>query len=289
MDKETRLKQIAGYINKMPSLPISVTKVIEICNDPRTSPADLNRVIRIDPVLMGNIMKLINSAYYGLSDQVTSLVRAIIMLGINTVKNLSLSTAILGTMSSKDQFQALNMDGFWRHSLCVGTAAKLIAKHNNINQKDLESYFIAGLLHDIGKIPLNNKLPAEYLQAMSISDTTHQSLVKSETEAMIINHTESGHLIVHSWKLGDEIKDAVVYHHTPENYEGENNKIVYAIAAANYFSNYFEIGFSGDRYPEKPPAFIFDELNVTIDWFEEIEDTVNEEINKAKIFLNLKK
>ena len=289
MDKETRLKQIAGYINKMPSLPISVTKVIEICNDPRTSPADLNSVIRIDPVLMGNVMKLINSAYYGLSDQVTSLVRAIIMLGINTVKNLSLSTAILGTLSTKDQFQALNMDGFWRHSLCVGAAAKLIARHINVSQQNLESFFIAGLLHDIGKIPLNNKLPDEYLQAIRISDMKHQSLVKSETEAMVINHAESGHLIVHSWKLGDEIKDAVVYHHSPENYEGQNKEIVYAIAAANYFSNYFEIGFSGDRYPEKPPEFVFTELNVTIDWFEEIEDSVNEEINKARIFLNMKK
>lgn len=289
MDKETRLKQIAGYINKMPSLPISVTKVIEICNDPRTSPADLNSVIRIDPVLMGNVMKLINSAYYGLTDQVTSLVRAIIMLGINTVKNLSLSTAILGTLSTKEQFQALNMDGFWRHSLCVGAAAKLIAKQIKVDQKNLESYFIAGLLHDIGKIPLNNKLPEEYLLAISISDRKNQSLVKSETEAMEINHTESGHLIVHSWKLGEEIKDAVVYHHLPESYEGKNKQIVYAVAAANYFSNYFEIGFSGDRYPEKPPEFIFNELNITIDWFEEIEDSVNAEIDKAKIFLNMKK
>ncbi len=289
MDKETRLRQIAGYINKMPSLPISVTKVIEICNDPNTSPADLNSVIRIDPVLMGNVMKLINSAYHGLSDQVTSLVRAIIMLGINTVKNLSLSTAILGTLTTKDQFQALNMDGFWRHSLCVGAAAKLIAKHINVNQKNLESFFIAGLLHDIGKIPLNNQLPNEYLQAISISDRAHQSLIKSETEAMEINHTESGHLIVHSWKLGDEIKDAVVYHHSPETYSGSNKEIVYAIAAANYFSNYFEIGFSGNRYPEKPPEFIFEELNVTIDWFDEIEDSVNKEIDKARIFLNLTK
>lgn len=289
MNKETRLKQIAGYINKMPSLPISVTKVIEICNNPRTSPADLNSVIRIDPVLMGNVMKLINSAYYGLSDQVTSLVRAIIMLGINTVKNLSLSTAILGTLSTNDQFQALNMDGFWRHSLCVGAASKLIARHIKVDQKNLESYFIAGLLHDIGKIPLNNKLPEEYLLAISISDRKNQSLVKSETEAMTINHTESGHLIVHSWKLGDEIKDAVVYHHLPESYEGKNKEIVYAVAAANYFSNYFEIGFSGDRYPDKPSEHIFNELGVTIDWFEEIEDSVNAEIDKAKIFLNMTK
>ena len=152
MEKEKQLKKIALYINKMPSLPTSVTKVVEICNNPNTSPADLNKVISIDPVLMGNVMKLINSAYYGLSQQVTSLVRAIIMLGINTVKNLALSTAIMGNLSSKQNFQALNMEGFWRHSLCVGVTAKLIAKHIKVDTKTLESYFIAGLLHDIGKL-----------------------------------------------------------------------------------------------------------------------------------------
>ena len=76
---------------------------------------------------MGRVMKLINSAYYSLNNQITSLVRAIIMLGINTVKNLALSTAVLGNLGKKSNFQALNIDGFWRHSLCVGVTAKLIA------------------------------------------------------------------------------------------------------------------------------------------------------------------
>ena len=72
---------LKNYISKMPSLPTSVSKILEICNNPTTSPADLNKVISLDPVLMGKVMKLINSAYYGLSQEVTSLVRAIIMLG----------------------------------------------------------------------------------------------------------------------------------------------------------------------------------------------------------------
>lgn len=127
-DREKNLRIVALYINKMPSLPTSVAKVMEISNDPNASPADLNRVISIDPVLMGRVMKLINSAYYGLNQRITSLVRAIIMLGINTVKNLALSTAILGNLGGKEHFQALNMDGFWRHSLCVGVTAKQIAK-----------------------------------------------------------------------------------------------------------------------------------------------------------------
>ncbi len=289
MEKEKQLKQIASYINKMPSLPTSVSKVVEICNNPNTSPADLNKVISMDPVLMGNVMKLINSAYYGLSQQVTSLVRAIIMLGINTVKNLSLSTAIMGNLSSKKNFQAINMEGFWRHSLCVGATAKLIAKYTNVDTKSLESYFIAGLLHDIGKIPLNNQFAKEYITAMSYSDRDQQPLYKSETMAIGINHAEAGQLVAHAWKLGDEIKDAIIYHHSVETYKGENENIVYAVAAANFFSNYFEIGFSGDRYPGKLSEIILKNLSIDMDWFDDIEDTVTEEIEKARIFLKLSK
>ncbi|MCX7654895.1 MAG: HDOD domain-containing protein, partial [Treponemataceae bacterium] len=145
-------RKIDSYIKNMPSLPTTVAKVLEVCNNPRTSPADLNQVISLDPVLVGRVLKLINSAYYGLGQQVTSLVRAIIMLGINTVKNLALSSAVLRNLTSRKDFQALEMDGFWRHSLCVGVAAKMIAKKRGVDPKLTEEYFAAGLLHDIGKI-----------------------------------------------------------------------------------------------------------------------------------------
>ncbi len=102
-DKERILAVIQTYISKMPSLPITVSKILQIANDPKTSPSDLNQVISLDPVLMGRVMKLINSAYYSLNNQITSLVRAIIMLGINTVKNLALSTAVLGQLSAKGE------------------------------------------------------------------------------------------------------------------------------------------------------------------------------------------
>ena len=83
---------VREYVGSMPSLPTTVSKVLEVCNNPKTSPIDLDRVIQLDPVLMGRVLKLINSAYYSLGSQVTSLVRAIIMLGVNTVKNLALSS-----------------------------------------------------------------------------------------------------------------------------------------------------------------------------------------------------
>lgn len=287
MTKEQRLLRIKLYIDKMPSLPTTVAKILEITNDPRTSPADLNRVISLDPVLMGKVMKLINSAYYGLNQEITSLVRAIIMLGLNTVKNLALSTAVLGTLGKSSEFQALNMEGFWRHSLCVGVTSKLIAKKRKVDAKSHEEYFIAGLLHDIGKIPLNNKLSEDYIQAMSYSDQTNSPLYKAEKETMEMNHSEIGQVIVKLWKLDSAITDAIGWHHHTSAYKGQHKDLLYSVAMANHFANTYEIGFSGDRYPEKVDPDVEAYLGMGLDQLEELEDTVNNEIQKASIFLKL--
>ena len=287
MEKEQILTIIKAYISKMPSLPTTVSKILQICNDPKTSPSDLNQVISLDPVLMGKVMRLINSAYYSLPNQVTSLVRAIIMLGINTVKNLAISTAILGNLGKKNNFQALNMNGFWRHSIGVGVTSKMIARYRKVDSTLLEGYFVAGLLHDLGKIPLNNKMSKEYIEAISLTDKEHIPLYKSEERVIEVNHSEVGKLIIESWKLGKDIEDAVFYHHTVEDYRGEFVDVVYTVAAANIFANTFEIGFSGDRYPEKLPPGIFQYLGINWDYLEDIEDNVNAEIEKAQIFLRV--
>jgi len=288
MANQRFIAAVNGYIEKMPSLPTSVAKILEVCNDPKASPADLNRIISIDPVLMGKVMKLINSAYYGLNQEITSLVRAIIMLGINTVKNLALSTAVLGNLGKTIKSQALNMDGFWRHSLCVGVTAKLIATQRKIDKRILEEYFISGLLHDIGKIPLNNRLSEEYLQVMALSDREVLPLYQAESQIFTVNHADVGGIIVENWKLGDEIRDAVRFHHTPLAYEGEHKDLVYTVALANYFANVTEMGFAGDRFPEKLPPDISDYLQMSITYLEdELEEKVNAEIEKARIFLQV--
>jgi HD-like signal output (HDOD) protein len=277
-EKDKRLAIIQTYINRMPSLPITVSKILQICNDPKTSPADLNQVISLDPVLMGRVMKLINSAYYSLNNQITSLVRAIIMLGINTVKNLALSTAVLGNLGKKSNFQALNIDGFWRHSLCVGVTAKLIAQRRKRDPKSLEEYFVAGLLHDIGKIPLNNKLPTEYVAGLALTDREHMPLYLAEERTMEVNHCEVGRLIIKSWNLGAQMGDTIFFHHFLDSYPGTHR---------DYLANANNIGFSGDRYPEKLPDFVFTELGISWDDLEAIEDLVTKEIEKAKIFLQV--
>lgn len=286
-DKQQILAVIQTYITKMPSLPITVSKILEIANDPKATPSDLNFVISLDPVLMGKVMKLINSAYYSLNNQITSLVRAIIMLGLNTVKNLALSTAVLGQLSAKGNFQALNIDGFWRHSLCVGVTAKLIAVKRKKDPKQLEEYFVAGLLHDIGKIPLNNKLSSEYVNALSLTDKERAPLYILEERTMEVNHCEVGRLIMQNWSLGPMMEDIVFFHHFLDSYPGNNREVLLTVAAANFFANTYQIGFSGDRYPEKLPQSLYEELGITLDDLEAMEEKVNGEIEKAKIFLSV--
>jgi putative nucleotidyltransferase with HDIG domain len=280
-------ERIDEYIRNMPSLPTTVAKVLEVCNNPQTSPADLNHVISLDPVLVGRVLKLINSAYYGLGQQVTNLVRAIIMLGINTVKNLALSTAVMGNLSSKKDLQGLNMEGFWRHSLCVGVAAKILAKRRGVDAKQMEEYFTAGLLHDIGKIPLNAVLSKEYMLTVSVADRERISLFRAEEKNLGMTHNAAGALIVKAWRLEGAVGEVIIHHHNYLDYTGPHQDILLSIVAANRFASIMEIGFSGDRYPEKTGDLVWETLGVSRDVFDGIEATVNEEIEKAKIFLRL--
>ena len=280
-------KTLRDYIKTMPSLPTSLAKVLEICNNPQTSPADLNHIISLDPVLVGRVLKLINSAYYGLGQPVTNLARAIIMLGINTVKNLALSTTVMGQLSSKKASHGLNMEGFWRHSLCVGVSSKFLAKKRGIDSKYTEEYFTAGLLHDIGKIPINALLSKEYVLTVSTADRDRKPLYQVEESSLGLTHCSTGEMIKGAWKLDGAVGDAIVHHHDCENYSGDHKEVLYSVAAANRFAVLSEIGFSGDCHPAAIPASVLETLNVSWDIFDDIEESVNSEIEKAKIFLKI--
>ena len=285
---ETDIRKLLDeHIRKLPSLPTSVSKVLEICNNAQTSPADLNHVISLDPVLVGRVLKLINSAYYGLEHSVTNLARAIILLGINTVKNIALSTVVLERVSSKSMAAGLEMEGFWRHSLCVGVSAKLLARKRGIDSKLTEEYFTAGLLHDIGKIALNAVMAKDYLLTVSVADKNRESLFRTETGSIGLNHCDAGAMIASAWKLEGAIFDVIVQHHNHEGYAGNHRDVLFSVAAANQFASQSGIGFSGDLHPESLPSHVWEALNVPRDVFDDIAENVNSEIEKAEIFLKI--
>lgn len=286
MDNKALIR-LNRHIDSMPSLSITVSKILEVARDPQVTAKDLNKVISLDPVLVGRVLKLVNSAYYGLQNKVTSLVTAIIMLGINTIKNLALSTAVLGNVQKDSSFKALNVNGFWRHSIGVGVTSKLIGAKIGITLNRQEEFFIGGLLHDIGKIPINVLFEEDYLKAIHQADFEKTQLIDMESKIIGITHSEVGKMIAEKWRLTGETYECILHHHDPNMASEENFKLVASISIANTFCNVNQIGFSGNRYAKKNDDYILSSVGVTEEYLDEVFETISAEIEKASVFLQV--
>lgn len=283
-ERNAKLDKIRVFVDKMPSLSTTVSKVLEICSRTDTSPNDLNKVISLDPVLTGQVLKLINSAYYSLMNKVTSLTRAIIMLGLNTVKNLALSTAIIRCVGQAKKSKALPIKDFWAHSIGVGVMAKLLAAERGVPLAEREEYFVAGLLHDLGKIPFGD----EYIEVLAQVKKEPEPLVKLEKKCMEIDHEEIGEMIASKWKLNAVITDAICHHHAPERAEPAHQSLVATVALADFYICLFDIGYAGNRYPDESQlAMLLDLCGLQWSAVTGLSEAVDAEIKKAEIFLKV--
>ncbi len=283
-DRDTKLVKIRVFVDKMPSLSTTVSKVLEICSRPDTAPNDLNRVISLDPVLTGQVLKLINSAYYSLVNKVTSLTRAIIMLGLNTVKNLALSTAIIRSVGQAKKSKALPIREFWAHSIGVGVMAKLLATERGVSLAEREEYFVAGLLHDLGKIPFGD----EYTEVLARVKAVQETLIFSERKVMALDHEEIGQMIATKWKLNAVITDAICHHHSPQSATPEHQGLVATIALADFYVCLFDIGYAGNHYPDESQlALLLGLCGLQWEAVVNLAETVDNEIRKAEIFLQV--
>ncbi len=284
IDQDAQRKQIEKFIRRIPSLSTTVGKVLEVCSRADASPNELNKVIALDPVLTGQVLKLINSAYYSLVNKVTSLTRAITMLGLNTVKNMALSTAIIRTVSSAKKSKILPTRKFWAHSISVGVSAKLLARVKDIPVMEREEFFISGLLHDLGKVPFGD----EYIHVLSKVKREQVPLIDAERELLGIDHQEVGLMIAEKWKLSKAISSCIGNHHDLELLDSEYQQQTAFVALGNIYSNIYDIGFAGDSYPSEKE--IEKLLEVTeLSWVElsDIRDEIDNEIQKAQIFLQI--
>ena len=285
MDRRTnKLEKIRLFVDKMPSLSTTVSKVLEICSRPDTVPNDLNRVIALDPVLAGQVLKLINSAYYSLMNKVTSLTRAIIMLGLNTVKNLALSTAIIRSVSQAKKSRALPIRAFWAHSIAVGVMAKLLAAGRGLSLAEREEYFVAGLLHDLGKIPIGD----EYTEVLARVETAQEPLVTVEQQVLGLDHEEVGAMIATKWKLNAVLTDAICHHHAPELAAAAHRDLVATVVLADFYVCLFDIGDAGNRYPDPSRLeSLLAQCQLAWDDLVDLAASVEAEIRKAEIFLQI--
>jgi putative nucleotidyltransferase with HDIG domain len=244
----------------------------------------LNKVISLDPVLTGQVLKLINSAYYSLVAKVTSLTRAITMLGMNTVKNMALSTAIVRTVTSAKKSKALPTTQFWAHSIGVGSCSKLLAMAKDVPVMEREEYFVSGLLHDLGKVPFGD----EYIEVLAMARREQAPLIDVEREVMGIDHQQVGMMIANKWKLNPVICDCIGTHHDLQRADNEHKQRIAFVALADTYINIFDIGYAGNPFPREDN--IQELLDITgLSWREyaDVRDGVEAEITRAQIFLQV--
>jgi HD-like signal output (HDOD) protein len=239
----------------------------------------------MDPVLTGKVLQLVNSAYYGLAQKITSLNRALVYLGMNTVKNLALSTALLQAIDVETAGVATLIKPVWRHSLASAVCTKGIAQMLKVQNPSIEEYFIAGLLHEIGKIIL--------IQAFYDSNPHTGNLTEDEEKIRYgLSHTQLGHLILKSWNFPDELTLGVRDHHNPET----QSKIALLLHIADTVTHKLNLnvaqskaGSQEELKYEEPSTFVPEAvwkslgLNET-EVLKELE-TASSEIEKAEIFL----
>lgn len=284
IDKERQRREIERFINKMPSLSTTVGKVMEICSRTDASPNELNKVISLDPVLTGQVLKLINSAYYSLVNKVTSLTRAITMLGMNTVKNMALSTAIIRSVAGAKKSKALPTTKFWAHSIGAGVSAKLLGEAKDMPIMEREELFLAGLLHDLGKVPFGD----EYIEVLNIAKIEQLPLNEVELDIMGIDHQEVGLMIADKWKLNPVISKCIGSHHGIGHSSDEFGNQVSLVALGNIYTNILDHGYAGNPFPkENDIQPLLDNVGLSWDNYCGIADRVVEEIQKAEIFLKI--
>lgn len=282
IDKDRQYRKIERFIDRMPALSTTVGKVLEVCSKTDASPNELNKVISLDPVLTGQVLKLINSAYYSLVNKVTSLPRAITMLGMNTVKNMALSTAIIATVSMGKKSTALPIEKFWAHSLGVGVAAKLFSAKKGVDIMQREELFFAGLLHDLGKIPFGE----EYSEVLIAAQEEEVPLIEMERLMLGTDHQEVGLMIAEKWKLNAFLGICISGHHSKEN--GERDANIAFVSLADLYINTMQYGFAGNAFPDQSSKDkLLDAVGLTWAEIATMGESVAAEIERAKIFLQV--
>ncbi|MBN1808427.1 MAG: HDOD domain-containing protein [Planctomycetes bacterium] len=245
------LKSIVSQIDDLPSLPQVVTTIIALINDPTSNAEDLNRALERDPAMVGRILKLVNSAFYGLSNRVSSVRQAIVLLGFSTVRSLALSAAIFDFFGQPRSVKFSRV-AFWAHLVAVAGLSRLIASREAGLAE--EPAFVVGLLHDIGKLVLDRYVQQDFQHVLEVAQKKKCTFLDAEHEVLDTDHSEIGRWLAERWALPDELVSAIGYHHciaeSPENFR----RLTAIVSFADFLSYRKNVGSPGSyASPELDP------------------------------------
>ncbi|MFO7603388.1 MAG: HDOD domain-containing protein [Gammaproteobacteria bacterium] len=194
------------------SLPETALRINHMISDPRSTAADIGDVISQDPALTARLLRVVNSAFYGFPSQIDTISMAITVLGTRQLRDLVMTTSVINRFRDIPA-AVVDMEHFWCHSLATAIAAKNFANHIKIGSS--ERLFVAGLLHDIGKLVMYITLPDPSRQVVEIADEPQVDSNHVERAVFGFSHAEVGAELLRQWKLPESLIEAVAFHHQP--------------------------------------------------------------------------
>ncbi|KAA3615484.1 MAG: HDOD domain-containing protein [Calditrichaeota bacterium] len=285
---EVQAKRIAQNVLNLPTLPTVVAKMMQIMDDSRTTVAELSQLISSDQVLSAKLLRLANSAYYGIPRKVSTLDLAIIMLGFENLKTLALGLSVIDRFSDNWN-DAFDYTEFWEHAFGCAVASSMVAR--DICPDNKSEAFVAGLLHDVGKLILSQFAKRHFaavIKNVSAYDTDFYSVEKA---ILGVTHADIAAWFAEKWQFPEKLISALQYHHTPAALTKDNE-----LAACVHFGDYLVrragVGFcAGKNMPEFDNS-VFADKQLMRNELGEInflmyDEQLHLELEEADTFLNI--
>ncbi len=251
LDKtKPNIKKITDAVLSLPVLPTVTAKILELVDHPNTSAGLLSNIVSKDQVLTAKVLKIANSSFYGFSREIHTIKHAVVVLGNNALKEISLSMSVFNLFKGEQKNKYFEVVDFWKHCIAVGLCSRSIAL--KLGLPNYSEAFTAGLLHDLGKVVLNQYLPFEFMKVQELVHDKNVPLEDAEEEVFGTHHGQVGYWLASRWKLPVQLAETMKNHHHPLESEEESTMclIVYLADRITFQAN---IGGSGRKnLPEMP-------------------------------------
>ncbi len=271
---ETNYKDKVLAANGIPTLPVALQKTMALMDGPRTNLAKVGAVISQDQSLSARVLKMVNSPVYGFPSRIASIHNALVLLGVNTVHGLLISSVVFDIVSK-------HMSGLWNHSLSCSTACNVIAKLLKI--KELEEYMLSGLLHDFGKVIIAIQMPDASRDITTLAKSEDILSIEAEQLMLGFGHTRVNKWVADHWNLPAGIAAAMTFHHNPM-VAGNYKTLASVVHLADFFVRLFEIGSSGDNNVSEIDPHALKHLGLDQNDLRELVDRIGIEFKKQGMF-----
>ncbi|MCC6240593.1 MAG: HDOD domain-containing protein [Phycisphaerales bacterium] len=269
-------------ISSIATLPEVTTRIIAAVEDPRSSAAQLHRIVSHDPALVTRILKIVNSAFYGLPGQIASIDRAIVMLGLNAVKNIAVA-ASLGELfrgvKLTDEFTARDL---WSHCIAVAVCCRELAREAGLTIAD--EAFLAGMIHDIGLLVAMHAWPQK-LREVCQQAAAGGDFCQIERDTYAVDHQQLGHELTESWKFPRSCQLVTAHHHKPEALPPDQRLLSALVYTADTLCAQRGIGFNLTALHQSLSGIDLAPLPITPAMIDRISLTLNDKIADANALL----